>query len=393
MESQIHKQNEKENYGSILPITENEKENYGSILPITENEKQGIEAIATIKGVGENKFKGKIRVAVLSTDTTKIIYVLDTITKCITAFDGKKPNYDLIKTSKKLEELDQPFGLAVSAADNYIYIADTLNHRIKVIDATNFNDVTTFGSFGKKNDRFNLPIGIAVSAAADNRIYVADSGNHRIQVFVFNDKTFKYITTLGTNGSKGSTEKKFRHPLAVAVSASGDRIYVADTENYRVQVFKFERDKYIYLATLGTSGSKGSSNTEFAFPCRVEVSPVDNRIYVADSHNHRVQVFDGTTLQYIFTLGITGSAGDSNTQFNYPVSLAVSAIDNLIYVADNKNNRIQVFDVNKFSVDPKLNESTTTGGSKKRNTKKRNTKKRNMKKRNTKKQKYKLNNL
>ena len=76
----------------------------------------------------------------------------------------------------------------------------------------------------------------------------------------------------------------------------------------------------------------GTSNTQFNWPSSVAVSASDNQIYVVDQGNHRVRVFDGATRQYLATLGTTGSWGDSNTQFCYPYyGVAVSATDNRIY--------------------------------------------------------------
>ena len=103
--------------------------------------------------------------------------------------------------------------------------------------------------------------------------------------------------------------------------------------------------QYNYVYTLGTKGLRTmlSRNTQFKHPHGVAVSAADNRIYVAERANHRVQVYDAATRNYIGTLGTTGSAGARNTQFNEPISVAVSATDNLIYVADNSNDRVQVF--------------------------------------------------
>ena len=383
-----------------------ENHNYITIASAEENEKQGIEAIATIKKVVDNKgvditeFNDISGVAILTIGKIKRIYVLDREKNCIEVFEGvfegKNLNYSFFGTLKKeISNFKDPTGIAFSAFNNFIYVADKSHHQIKIFSAEHLNFIHSIGykegKLGSDNNSFNQPFAVAVSAAKDKRVYVADSGNHRVQVF--DGATHTYIKTLGVTGVAGVSETEFNTPMGVAVSASGKRIYVADTYNCRIQVFNFENNDYTYFATLGTASTNTNdpsetSNTDFKKTFGVAVSPVDNRIYVTDSYNHRIQVFDGITLKYIFTLG-TGSKGDSNMQLNCPRSVGVSAKDNLIYVADRLNKRVQVFDVNKFKVDlTELGESTTVGGSKKRNTKKRNMKKRNMKKRNTKKQKY-----
>ena len=237
-----------------------------------------------------------------------------------------------------------PVAVAVSAADNRIYVADSMNNRVQVFDGTTRNYIATLGTTGSKgasNTQFNGPTSVAVSAA-DNRIYVADSGNHRVQVF--DSTTRNYIATLGTTGSAGVSDTQFNGPSGVAVSAADNRIYVVDQGNHRVQVFDGPISNYGLIATLGTTGSPGASNTQFNSPWGVAVSAADNRIYVVDTGNHRVQVFDGTrNYEFIATLGTPGSAGRDNTEFNGPTGVAISADGIHIYVADFSNNRVQVF--------------------------------------------------
>jgi sugar lactone lactonase YvrE len=197
----------------------------------------------------------------------------------------------------------------------------------------------TTGSDGASNTQFHKPCAVAVSAAGD-RIYVADYNNHRVQVFDGTTRT--YIATIGTTGSWGASNTQFNSPVGVAVSAAGDRIYVADMSNHRVQVF--DGTTRTYIATIGTTGSAGASNTQFNNPVTVALSAVGDRIYVVDYSNHCVQVFDGTTRTYIATMGTSESEGASNTQFHNPSGVTVSAAGDRIYVVDYNNHRVQVFD-------------------------------------------------
>ena len=231
----------------------------------------------------------------------------------------------------------------MSATDNRIYVSGYFNgNRVQIFDGTTRAYIATLGtngSAGSSNAQLRNPMGVAVSATG-GRIYVADVGNHRVQIF--DGATHNYIATLGTNGSAGASNAQLHYPMGVAVSATDNRIYVADRNNNRVQVFNGAT--HTYIATLGTNGSAGVSNAQLYSPVGVAVSATDNRIYVTDYFSHRVQVFDGATRAYIATLGITSSAGASNAQFNGPWGVAVSATDNRIYVADYYNHRVQVFD-------------------------------------------------
>ena len=204
--------------------------------------------------------------------------------------------------------------------------------------------LSTLRSLNSRESPFTNHAYTSCAVSKDNRIYVVNRYKHHVQIF--DGDTLNYIATLGITDLYGDSNKVFKYPYGVAVSDIDNRIYVSDMSNQRIQVFDGLTLKYI--DTLGITDKTSSSNKKFNRPSGVAVSPVDNKIYVADTGNNRVQVFNytktlfGQKYKYVATLGITESAGSSNTQFSYPRGVAVSA-DNLIYVADTGNNRIQVF--------------------------------------------------
>jgi hypothetical protein len=90
---------------------------------------------------------------------------------------------------------------------------------------------------------------------------------------------------------------------------------------------------------LGDFGSSGSGNGQFATPAGIAVKrggATGNGIYVVDSGNDRVQVFNENG---IFQ-GSFGSSGTGDGEFSGPTALAVT--DDSIYVADNGNSRVQM---------------------------------------------------
>lgn len=131
-------------------------------------------------------------------------------------------------------------------------------------------------------------------------------------------------------GSSGAGSGQFNYPAGIALDGSG-RIYVADTYNNRIQVFDSDG---AYLAQWGSSGS-GSG--QFASPNGIAMDHAGN-IYVADLGNHRIQKFgaDGTYLTQ------WGSKGTSEGQFNCPCGVAVDTAGN-VYVTDRQNHRVQKF--------------------------------------------------
>ena len=196
---------------------------------------------------------------------------------------------------------------------------------------------------GPGNDQFENPISIAFDGSGN--IYVSDSGywgsdygNNRIQIF---DSSGNYLATIGGNPC-GTGNTQLCWPRHIAIYSN--LLYVADAENHRVQIFNISNPSTpSYAGTLGITGSPDSGNNQFDTPQGVAVDV--NYIYVADTENQRVQIFNRNTRDYVATLG--GSYGTGNYEFKYPTDVAVDAAGN-IYVADYANKRVQQYNSSRF---------------------------------------------
>ncbi len=136
-----------------------------------------------------------------------------------------------------------------------------------------------------------------------------------------------------TFGGPGSGDGQFDGPRGAAVDGEG-RIYVADTGNNRVQIFDPA------LGHVDTFGVRGSSDGEFMNPGAVAVDASSGAIYVADTDNHRVKVFNRAGA---YVEDVPGS-------FSYPSGVAVDGTTGYVYVADRLNNMVRVFDSDRASV-------------------------------------------
>jgi len=146
---------------------------------------------------------------------------------------------------------------------------------------------------------------------------------HRNQYLIKNKLLFQF-------GSRGSDPRQFTWPRGVAVGPN-DSIVVADSSNHRVQVFD---GKGNYVKDFG---SYGTHYSEFDCLAGITVNRIGQFI-ISDRYNHRIQIFDptGTFLRSF------GSKGSANGRFSYPWGIATDAIG-FIYVCDKDNHRIQVF--------------------------------------------------
>lgn len=89
-------------------------------------------------------------------------------------------------------------------------------------------------------------------------------------------------------------------------------------------------------SVIKSTGTRGAGPGQFNFPNGIRLSK-DNELYVCDSENHRIQIFD-KDLNFIRILGQRGSA---DGYFNWPADLDFDEGGN-IYVVEQNNHRIQV---------------------------------------------------
>lgn len=205
------------------------------------------------------------------------------------------------------------------------------------------------GTMGTEAGQFNHPRGIA--AGADGSVYVVDSDNTRIQVF---DAEGNFIRQWGSYCNLGVEEKtgcadpdgdgplalgdgQFQEPWGITVDDEG-LVYVTDTWNHRVQVFKSDGTFVRKWGTFGQVETAVGGSGVFYGPRDIVVG-AEGQAYVTDTGNKRIVVYnaDGYQIDQI------GGGGLVAGSFEEPVGLALDAEGNL-YVADTWNRRIQVFD-------------------------------------------------
>ena len=184
------------------------------------------------------------------------------------------------------------------------------------------------------NDKpFNAPRGLAV--AADGSFFVADSRNNLIVHF---DKDGMFLNSWGSPSGKmdiNSPDGTFNEPWGVAVGADG-KVYVADTWNHRIQVFTSDGS---FVTKWGSFTVNGQVDG-FWGPRGITIDQ-SNHVYVTDTGKQRVVVFDGNG-NYLTQFG---SRGLDLGQLDEPVGLAIAS-DGRVFIADTWNNRIATFKPN-----------------------------------------------
>ena len=126
-------------------------------------------------------------------------------------------------------------------------------------------------------------------------------------------------------------------PVGLAIDTNNRFLYVADTQ--QDQVLVYDADTLKLLRRMGTGGRNHflTSPGDFAAPQGVAVDK-DGNLYVTDTLNDRVEIFDADGT-FISTFG---KAGDGPGYFARPKGIAIDS-DGHIWVADEMQDRLQVF--------------------------------------------------
>ena len=134
-------------------------------------------------------------------------------------------------------------------------------------------------------------------------------------------------------GSPGTALGEFTLPFGIAVdggtSISPARISVADSGNHRIQLYVQGTDVWYWFFGVGTGLPL---DTPFGLAAH------SGRYFVGDNTNNRILKTDGSNVYFA-----TGSFGSGNGQFDHPRGIAVNFNGSSVFVADNNNNRVQRF--------------------------------------------------
>ena len=214
-----------------------------------------------------------------------------------------------------------PTGVTVDGEGNILVVDGGMNRIQKFTESGSLLKVV--GSAGNENLQFNSPVGIRVNDSGT--VYVCDRKNHRIQVLDAN------LSFMHTFGHCGPDDGQLVFPRDVAFDRA-QNVYVVDTGNHRIQVFTPD-GKFIRKF-----GCAGDGRGEFKHLSSICIDHKDH-VYVTDHKKHCVTVFttDGDVLKVM-----GGAQGSAPGVLNEPLGIAVSS-DGLLYVADSNNKRIQVF--------------------------------------------------
>jgi len=239
-----------------------------------------------------------------------------------------------------------PQGVAVDNAGT-IYVADSLNHRIRKIDVSSGN-----GIISTATTAVNSPSDVKIDSAGN--VYIADPGLN--QVFRFQPKGGGFTTLAGTGDPGFSGDgglaifAQLNSPSSVAIDASGN-IYILDAGNSRIRKVASDTQVIQTIAGNGTAGFAGDGgpatdaqiNVRFpAFPAGMAIDTF-GYLYFSDSANGRVRRISPKGI--IKTIAGGGAVAEDDTPATAALILEPRGIvldaDGTLFIADNGRHRIR----------------------------------------------------
>lgn len=227
-----------------------------------------------------------------------------------------------------------PQGIAVGPTGNIYATSITDEGSYKVIAFNGSGKkIGAFGKAGSRPGELNFPQGIAVDSNGD--IYVVERNNGRMSVFDREGNFKRFVAALGLIYGRTYAPE--------GICLHHDEIFLADTRNHRIQVFDKHGD------VIRVIGEMGDRDDQFRLPTSLDVTN-DGLLYVVDSKHSCIKVFSAQG-SFIKKFGGTSTRARERGTFNHPSGISLDANRNRVYVSDTLNDRIQIFDLEGRLVD------------------------------------------
>jgi sugar lactone lactonase YvrE len=240
-----------------------------------------------------------------------------------------------------------PQGVVVDSSNN-IYISDEFNNVIRRIDGST-QIITTFST----NANFSgLLAGLALDTT--ETLYVADAGACVVWEIDSSGNATVVAGELFNCGYNGdnikATSALLNFPWGVAFDAKGN-MYVADSSNNRVRrvnttgiISTFAGNGTACALSTDPCGDGGSPTAaQLNFPIVVALSGA--AVYIADEFDLRIRKVAAGIISTYAGTGIAGYNGNGlpalSTNLDDPVSVAVSPVNNVLYVLDDSQTRVR----------------------------------------------------
>ncbi len=235
----------------------------------------------------------------IADSTSNMIRAVDIATGTSTVIAGSTVAGDEDETTGADSKFKMPSGLALSPLGDELYVADSNNHRIRRVVIATGATTTVAGSSSGFLDavgtgaKFNLPTDVAISPNG-SFLYVADSYNYRVRKIDLTDGN--RVSTIAGNSSRGrqdgiGTAAVFDEPRGLTVTPDGKLLFVTDCNGACLRKIDLSTLEVTTYAGGVASGYADGTGDEVLFynPDAITVSNDSSQLFIADYMNSMIR--------------------------------------------------------------------------------------------------------
>lgn len=276
------------------------------------------------------KYKGEKTLFISNSGKNEILAV-DTNGKILASFKG---------------DFNKPQGMLYDESGK-LYVADTGNHKVKLIDLAN-GDVTTVagtGQRGNSSDPGDAPANQVALASPwdlefypdDKHVVIANAGTHQLWSYDVKHNRLKIIAGSGSESLEDGKYPENALAQPSGVSESGGKLYFVDSETSSLRVLDDGEVKTLIGTGLFDFGYQEGKRGHglLQHPLSLLASP--ERIFISDTYNHSIRVYDVKTGELKNFLG-NGKRNSPGSMLNEPNDII--DFNGALYIANTNDNNI-----------------------------------------------------
>jgi DNA-binding beta-propeller fold protein YncE len=250
----------------------------------------------------------------------------------------------------------QPQGLALSDDGKTLYVADTRNHAVRAVDTVSF-ETTTIAGTGQQLDRLPQRNAVARQTAlaspwdavqVGGQLYISMAGIHQVWALDLDAGTIGVFAGTSREGiDDGPRREMATLAQPSGITTDGENLYWVDPESSALRQVRIQGEAEVQTL-VGTGlfdyGAEDGRGTKASLQHAQGVAYDDGALYIADTYNHRLRVYDITSKEVGTSAGsergwADGAAGMA--KLDEPGGLSVA--NGKLYIADTNNHLVRVF--------------------------------------------------
>jgi hypothetical protein len=188
---------------------------------------------------------------------------------------------------------------------------------------------------GNGTNQLNQPMSLTIQGTTN--LYIADYGNNRIILFDLSTSTFVNVYLNQVNSDRSTYVLK-----PISIKSDLNSVVIAQQTGFNVIRWTNRSSNWELIAGSASSDLNGTSRTLFNQLCSCTID-MNGNTFVNDCYNQRVQFYLGDMSKGRTIAGVIQAKGNNSYIFDFPTAIALDSGFNL-YVADSNNHRIQLFD-------------------------------------------------